>query len=101
MCMFSIPTAEAQISLHVDSGWLIKQISSKDINELRNPWFKMKLFIIYFLMSMESMGESDIFYYSTFSFYSPFYLLLDLIGEGDGTPLQYSCLENPMDGGAW
>ena len=25
--------------------------------------------------------------------------LLD--GEGNGTPLQYSCLENPMDGGAW
>ena len=22
-------------------------------------------------------------------------------GEGDGTPLQYSCLENPLDGGAW
>ena len=22
-------------------------------------------------------------------------------GEGGGTPLQYSCLENPMDGGAW
>ena len=22
-------------------------------------------------------------------------------GEGDGSPLQYSCLENPMDGGAW
>ena len=22
-------------------------------------------------------------------------------GEGDGTPLQYSCLENPMEGGAW
>ena len=22
-------------------------------------------------------------------------------GEGDGTPLQYSCLENPMDGGSW
>ena len=21
--------------------------------------------------------------------------------EGDGTPLQYSCLESPMDGGAW
>ena len=21
--------------------------------------------------------------------------------EGDGTPLQYSCLENPMDAGAW
>ena len=23
------------------------------------------------------------------------------IGEGKGTPLQYSCLENPMDGGGW
>ena len=22
-------------------------------------------------------------------------------GEGNGTPHQYSCLENPMDGGAW
>ena len=22
-------------------------------------------------------------------------------GEGNGTPLQYSCLKNPMDGGAW
>ena len=25
----------------------------------------------------------------------------DGIGEGNGTPLQYSCLENPMDRGAW
>ena len=25
----------------------------------------------------------------------------EYIGEGNGTPLQYSCLENPMDGGAW
>ena len=23
------------------------------------------------------------------------------VGEGSGTPLQYSCLEYPMDGGAW
>ena len=22
-------------------------------------------------------------------------------GEGNGTPLQYSCLKNPMDGGVW
>ena len=27
--------------------------------------------------------------------------LLSNIGEGDGTPLQYSCLENPMDRGTW
>ena len=24
-----------------------------------------------------------------------------IFGEGDGTPLQYSCLGNPMDRGAW
>ena len=30
-----------------------------------------------------------------------FNLLGTFLGEGDGTPLQYSCLENPMDGGAW
>ena len=28
-------------------------------------------------------------------------LLAVQLGEGNGTPLQYSCLENPMDGGAW
>ena len=28
-------------------------------------------------------------------------LCIWLIGEGNGTPLQYSCLENPTDGGAW
>ena len=27
--------------------------------------------------------------------------LLYIFGEGNGTPLRYSCLENPMDGGAW
>ena len=33
----------------------------------------------------------------------PFHLQGSLcyVGEGNGTPLQYSCLENPMDGGAW
>ena len=30
-------------------------------------------------------------------FFEPYYN----IGEGNGTPLQYSCLENPMDGGDW
>ena len=28
-------------------------------------------------------------------------LLVYNLGEGNGTPLQYSCLENPMDEGAW
>ena len=28
-------------------------------------------------------------------------LVIPVDGEGNGTPLQYSCLENPLDGGAW
>ena len=31
----------------------------------------------------------------------PFHFSLSLIGEGNGNPLQCSCLENPRDGGAW
>ena len=30
-----------------------------------------------------------------------FHFSLSCIGEGNGHPLQYSCLENPRDGGAW
>ena len=33
----------------------------------------------------------------TFTFHFP----LSRIGEGNGSPLQCSCLENPRDGGAW
>ena len=30
-----------------------------------------------------------------------FHFSLSCIGEGNGTPLQYFCLENPRDGEAW
>ena len=46
---------------------------------------------------LQSMGlpESD----TTERF--PFHFSLSCIGEGNGNPLQCSCLENPRDGGAW
>ena len=31
----------------------------------------------------------------------PFHFSLSYSGEGNGNPLQFSCLENPRDGGAW
>ena len=34
-------------------------------------------------------------------FFSTFYLAKSNFGEGNGIPLQYSCLENSTDGGAW
>ena len=32
---------------------------------------------------------------------SDLFMHIYIMGEGNGTPLQYSCLENPMDRGAW
>ena len=46
-------------------------------------------------------------YQSLFSFFPKsnwhfsFGLASEICGEGNGNPLQYSCLENSMDGGAW
>ena len=33
--------------------------------------------------------------------YLNIYTYAYILGEGNGTPLQYSCLKTPMDGGAW
>ena len=33
--------------------------------------------------------------------YMLIYIIYYIHGEGNGNSLQYSCLENPMDGGAW
>ena len=41
------------------------------------------------------------FLWSIYSHTIFFLLLLRGKGEGNGTPLQYSCLENPKDGGVW
>ena len=51
------------------------------------------------------MLSSVLFYEISFSdCFNPFQYLAGintLLREGNGTPLQYFCLENPMDGGAW
>ena len=56
------------------------------------------LFQILFCYDLSLNIEYSSLYYtvgSYFFIYGSVYL-----GEGNGTPLQYSCLENPMDGGA-
>ena len=47
------------------------------------------------LQSMGLLGVSDT------TERLPFHYSLSCIGEGNGNPLQCSCLENPRDGGAW
>ena len=44
------------------------------------------------------MGNLSLIIYKLFAY---FFNPSVYIGEGNGKPLQYSCLENPMDGGAW
>ena len=53
--------------------------------------------------SMSSQGTrlGSLCYTATSYWLSVLHLMYMYIGEGSGTPLQYSCLENPMDGGAW
>ena len=52
--------------------------------------FWIKLFEVFFFFFNESTKYFQVHYFS--------YLQL---WERNGNPLQYSCLENPMDGGAW
>ena len=46
--------------------------------------------------------ESDYFHHSCFDIFITYLCVhIPVSGEGNGTPLQYSCLENPIGGGAW
>ena len=51
------------------------------------------------------MQDLFLFHYSCCRFFPKIMILLSQIkfldGEGNGTPFQYSCVENPMDGEAW
>ena len=75
----------------------------------KNPFIKLLLEVlkhvkkILWMSFSEQMTKMDDIWYRERS--SPsWWILFPLTqgyGEGNGTPLQYSCLENPMDGGAW
>ena len=56
-------------------------LSKTDVTVLCNVIMKMTAVIFVLFCSLEASPDTD--------------------REGNGTPLQYSCLENPMDGGAW
>ena len=50
-----------------------------------------------------NLSNTDIFAYFSGKWAKkmPFSVTSEVMGEGNGNPLQYSCLENPMDRGAW
>ena len=51
--------------------------------------------------SLESIEKSSLCYTVGSHQLPVLYIVVYIYGEGNGTPLQYSCLENPMGGGAW
>ena len=58
---------------------------------------------MYELILMRWMNLEPILHSMKFKSEKPVYINMFIwnLGEGDGTALQYSCLENPRDGGAW
>ena len=51
--------------------------------------------------SSQSTELSSLCYTEASQQLSILHMVVYICGEGNGSPLQYSCLENPMDGGAW
>ena len=65
--------------MEADSSDIINVRSNKHLHSSKSTWIKQI-----------KMTEIEFCEFSKLS-----------TGEGNGTPLQYSCLENPRDGGAW
>ena len=62
-----------------------------------SSWF----LYIYACVLMSSLVERASFLFIFSSTVTVFSGSSVIAGEGNGTPLQYSCLANPMDRGAW
>ena len=81
------------------SNWIIDggAICWNGDNQRRDQSLVERLWIV---------GARNIPKYSINYLFSLSLVIIDILvknsyGEGSGNPLQYSCLENPMDGGAW
>ena len=62
---------------------------------LTEEWIK-KMWCIYAVEYHSAITNNEIM-----PFAATWMDLENVTREGNGTPLQYSCLENPVDGGAW
>ena len=83
-------------------GWNVLKISMRVISS--NVLFKTCVSLLIFCYDDLSIGVSGVLKSPTITVLlsvSPFMSVSVCLGEGNGTPLQYSCLENPMNGGAW
>ena len=91
----------------MDHAFLLKTISSLDLDAafswvclspLTVPTQLPLLNPVLLLLSLWSMGSLRT---EDMTERLPFHFSLSCIGEGNGNPLQCSCLENPREGGSW
>ena len=65
------------------------------------PPFHLSILSIYVCISICFANKTMLYHVSSFHIFYELTHRSLVTGEGNGTPLQYSCLENPMDRGAW
>ena len=83
---------EKTIQLEAGSQWQVEKAMVPHSSSLawKIPWVEEP-------GGLQSMGSLE----SDTTEWLHFHFSLSCIGEGNGNPLQCSCLENPRDGGAW
>ena len=104
-------SADLQIfsSCKTETQYPLNPISTSSKLYILDPTFKsynmvfVFLSLIYFTQYGNLQVHSCCCKWQNSFFMAPQYLVssIGVTGEGDGTPLQYSCLESPRDRGAW
>ena len=91
----------AAISGVAQSRTRLKRLSSRMLSSISAAAFYILRLYIYIYIYIYIYMTSDVCEEVAHCGCSICSSVLICIGEGNGDPLQYYCLENPMDGGAW
>ena len=86
----------SQASLTITNSWSLPKLLSVELVMPSNH-----LILCHPLLLLSSIFPNVKLWTAPSRLALVFWLIPLCLGEGNGTPLQYSCLENPMDGGAW
>ena len=90
--------AEETVSKNKKKGW---RYTKSERQEMETKKCHMRLKIEIITIKLCAVNWNVYFNKHIFSEIENYMLIVYLDGEGNGTPLQHSCLENPMDGGTW
>ena len=100
---WSINRTHRQDDSSVKMQWMLGEILGSVRSEQRRQWHATPV-----LLPGKSHGQRSLVGCSPWGGWQSdrteqlhFHFSLSCIGEGNGNPLQCSCLENPRDGGAW